>query len=342
MRRELWTTALPAAYISAMLPLLLALALSNPLGAPFAGGALFVWNGGSGLRAEVYRGVQPKSIALPGERCSIAPAGDVALLLCTMADSSVIAVRIDANGDEIPSRRMMPLSGPVSVAWNGSKFLVAWVDHVGQITNQLFDRDWNPVAPPHWLFRFSPNDVAVQVTTAGDRFVYLIEETWRGNCGIPECPVPGANVNVQPIDAAGTPLPEVVVAKHGWRPRATTDGRELLLVWTEFPRAGIHARRLTPDGALLGDEVAIDGGPAYDASVVWDGTFYDVAFRRETVRDLARVNRDLATVVQLEQPGGVTSELVVAGDRLLRARVEGGQLVVEDLSLRPRGRAAKH
>ena len=324
-----------------MLPLLLALVLNNPLGAPFAGGALFVWNNGTSLRAEVYRGAQTKSIALPGERCSIAPAGDFALLLCTMADSSVVAVRIDPNGDEIPPRKTMPLSGPVSVAWNGSRFLVASVDRVGQITNQLFDRDLNPVGPPHWLFRFSPNDVAVQVTTVGDRFVYLIEETWRPNCGI-ECPPPGANVNVQPIDGDGNPLPEVTLTNHGWMPRATTDGRELALVWTEFRRNGIHARRLTPDCAFLGDEVVIDNGPAYDPRVVWDGTFYDVAFRRDAVRDFARLNRELAAVALLEQPGGVTSELVVAGDRLLRAYVAGGQLVVEDLSLRPRGRAAKH
>ncbi|HKS22909.1 MAG TPA: hypothetical protein VJZ76_08950 [Thermoanaerobaculia bacterium] len=159
------------------------------------------------------------------------------------------------------------------------------------------------------------------------------------NCGF--CPVPGASISVQPIDADGNPLPEVAVTTHGWMPRATTDGRELVLVWTEFARAGIHARRMTPDGAFLGDEIAIDAGPAYSASVVWDGTFYDVAFRRDTVHDLARLNRDLATVALLEQPGGVTSELVVAGDRLLRASVAGG-LVIEDLSLRPRGRAARH
>jgi len=321
-----------------MLAIILALTLSA---APFAGGALFVWNDGHALRAEVYRGVQPTSIALPGVRCSIAPADDFALLLCTMADGSVVAVRIDPNGDEIAPRKTMPLSGAVSGAWNGSRFLVAWVDGVGQIRNQLFDREMNAAGPPHWLFRFSPNDVAVQVVTVGDRFLYLIEETWRPNCGF-ECPPPGANVNAQPIDADGNPLPEVAVTTHGWMPRAASNGQELVLVWTEFRSAGIHARRLTRDGAFLGDEVVIDSGPAYAPRVAWDGTFYDVAFRRDSVHDFARLKGDLAAVALLEQPGGVSSELVVAGDRLLRAHVEAGQLVIEDLSLRPRGRAARH
>jgi hypothetical protein len=311
---------------------------SNPVAASFAGGALFVWNEAGSLRAGIYRPPQPiaKTIALPGDRCAIAPADDFALLLCAMPDSSVIAVRIDPNGDEIPARKTIPLPAPVSVSWNGSKFLVASVDRVGQITNRLFDRDLDPIGPSHWVFRFSPNPIAVQIGTVGNRFLYVIEETWRPNCGF-ECPTPGADVHVQPLDADGNPLSEVVVTDHGWMPRVATDGSALALVWTEFPRAGIRARRIAADGTLLGDEVAIAGGDADTPRVVWDGRLFDVSFRGS----LARLNPQLATLSLLKDSGPPPAEMVVASDRVVRAYIIDGRIVLDELPLTRRHAAAR-
>jgi hypothetical protein len=311
---------------------------ANPVAAPFAGGALFVWNEAGSLRAGIYHPPQPiaKTIALPGERCSIAPAVDFALLLCTMPDSSVIAVRVDGNGDEIPPRKTIPLAAPVSAAWNGYKFLVTSVDRLGQITNQLFDRNVDPVGPTHWMFRFSPNDVSVQVSAAGDRFLYVIEEIWRPNCGV-ECPSPGADIHVQPIDADGNPLSEVVVTDHGSMPRVATDGAALVLVWTEFRHAGIRARRIAADGTLLGNEEAIAGSEADTPRVVWDGRLFDVSFRG----GLARLAPELTMQSRLEDAGPPPAELVVAGDVLVRAYVIGGRIVLDELPLTRRRAAGR-
>jgi hypothetical protein len=138
-------------------------------------------------------------------------------------------------------------------------------------------------------------------------------------------------------------------------PRIASDGSALTLVWTEFPHDGIRARRIAGDGTFLGKEIAVSDGRVCDPRVVWDGKAFDVSYRRDTLRDighnvsvvdaqfvdLARLTPELATFSVGEAPLiNAPSELVLAGDRLVRAYVVNARIVLDEIPLHPRGRAA--
>jgi hypothetical protein len=142
----------------------------------------------------------------------------------------------------------------LSVAWNGSVWLLMWVD----------ERIHQPGLPG---YDSPPATFAIR----GARFSSELTP-----------------LDTQPITITA-PADTTIV-----QPRLASDGRDFLVAWSANPPFGVQAtvvvRRILSTGSPADSEMPLFGGTMQD--LVWDGANYDLAYSGGTPSDLAVARLD--------------------------------------------------
>ena len=133
------------------------------------------------------------------------------------------------------------------------------------------------------------------------------------------------------------PMP---ISMNGAAPDAVWNGSEYLIVWQSVPDGGIRGRRVSSDGVLLSDLLAIT--PAGDRAprLAWDGVGYVVAFARSTAAAQHSAVSSLV-VLRLTREGRAAEALTRTP---LQPGIEAGQYAIaarkgEALLVYPKGKS---
>jgi uncharacterized repeat protein (TIGR01451 family) len=258
----------------------------------------------------------------------VAVAGDGINYLAVWRDdrggqNAIYGARIDgATGMSLdPAGILLSANGVYeatpAVAFNGTDYLVVWVDQRGP------SGIWGTrvstagtVMDPGGLNLFTGLITNVDPAVASDGSDWFVAWMDFRNSSTTGPDIYGGRVNAlgTPLDPSGIPISNAVLAQS--RPRVTFGGGYYFVVWDDF-RTGlsddIYGARVTPSGLVLEPSgIPIETGPAYvtceECAVAYGAQNYIVTYSEGNA--LRRVKIDAAT-------GTVLGTILLAGNEFI-------------------------
>src|SRR5712692_2551302 len=219
------------------------------------------------LRAEQLVQLSPGGYRDP----TIASDGTNALVVWVELEN-LFAMRIGPEVNAL-SRQVIATnvgSAAPAVAWNGSKYVIAWshasnailtttVERSGEYAGRISVVQRNGEQVPKGISIASADDDSLLVW---DRYTYNL------SCAFLCTPILQAEVASVVLDREGHPRSAPSVVSAGSDPDIAWSGREYFVIWTGFPNRGLFGRTLALDGTAL-ESVRVAAEPDYQARIAW-------------------------------------------------------------------------
>jgi hypothetical protein len=163
-----------------------------------------------------------------------------------------------------------------AVAWNGSKYVVAWSHVSNAVVATTVDVSGKAGGPIQVLQRSSDHvPAALSIASSGDDSLVA----WERDVMDPSCAgtcIRQAEIDTVVVDRDGRPRDaSATLAAGGADPDLAWNGREYFVIWTGFPAGGILGRRVAPDGAAVdATPIAVTSQPDRQGRIAWNGSGY--------------------------------------------------------------------
>jgi hypothetical protein len=211
---------------------------------------------------------------------AIASDGTNALVVWVEFDN-LYAMRIGPEVNAL-SRQVLAtnvgLAAP-AVAWNGSKYVIAWSQASNAILATTVERS-GEYAGRITVIQHNGERVPKAISIAssnGDSLLVWDRYTYDPTCAFLCSPILQAEVDSVVLDPDGHPRnASSILSPAGYDPDVASDGHEYFAIWTGFPNRGLFGRAVASDG-MAQESVRIASEPDYQGRIAWNGvSFYIV------------------------------------------------------------------